>query len=83
MVADRHGYRRPLVWAGLATSVFAFLRPVAGSFPVLLVLSVGLLLPQPFLITVQGLAFEDFEHNRGTALIATTWELHPAIVTLR
>ena len=40
-------------------------------------------LPQPFLVTVQGLAFEDFEHNRGTALIATTWELHPAIVTLR
>jgi hypothetical protein len=40
-------------------------------------------LPQPFLVTVQGLAFEDFEHNRGTALIATTWELHPAIVTLQ
>ena len=39
-------------------------------------------LPQPFLVIVQGLAFEDFEHTRGTALIATTWELHPAIVTL-
>jgi hypothetical protein len=31
---------------------------------------------------VTGLAFQDFEHNRGTALVATTWELHPAIVTL-
>jgi len=40
-------------------------------------------LPQPFLVTVQGLAFEDFEHNRGTAQIATSWELHPAIVTLQ
>jgi hypothetical protein len=39
--------------------------------------------PKPFPVMVQGLAFEDFEHNRGTALIATTWELHPAIVTLR
>jgi hypothetical protein len=40
-------------------------------------------LPQPFRVMVQGLAFEDFEHNRGTVLIATTWELHPAIVTLQ
>jgi hypothetical protein len=39
--------------------------------------------PKPFPVMVQGLAFEDFEHNRGTALIATTWELHPAIVTLQ
>jgi hypothetical protein len=31
---------------------------------------------------VVGLAFEDFEHTRGTALVATVWELHPAIVTL-
>jgi len=29
---------------------------------------------------VLGMAFEDFEHDRGTA--ATLWELHPAIVTL-
>jgi len=50
VVADRLGYRRPLVWAGLVTSVFAFLRPVAGDFPLLLVLTVGLLVPQPFLI---------------------------------
>ncbi|MDP9340526.1 MAG: MFS transporter [Actinomycetota bacterium] len=50
LVADRLGYRTPLLWAGLATSLFAFLRPVAGDFPLLLVLTVGLLLPQPFLI---------------------------------
>lgn len=50
VVADRYGYRTPLLWAGLATSSFAFLRPLAGGFPVLLVLTVGLLLPQPFLI---------------------------------
>ncbi len=31
---------------------------------------------------VVGLAFQDFEHNRGTKYVATTWELHPAIVTL-
>ena len=50
VVADRYGYRTPLLWAGLATSAFAFLRPLAGGFPVLLALTVGLLLPQPFLI---------------------------------
>jgi MFS family permease len=50
VIADRYGYRTPLLWAGLATSVFAFLRPLAGGFPVLLILTVGLLLPQPFLI---------------------------------
>jgi predicted MFS family arabinose efflux permease len=49
-VADRYGYRTPLLWAGLATSALAFLRPLAGSFPLLLVLTVGLLVPQPFLI---------------------------------
>jgi hypothetical protein len=31
---------------------------------------------------VLGLAFEDFEHTRGTALVATVWEIHPAVVTL-
>ena len=31
---------------------------------------------------VIGLAFEDFEHDRGTAQVATLWELHPAQVTL-
>ncbi len=49
-VADRFGYRNPLLWAGLATAVFAFLRPLAADLPVLLLLTVGLLLPQPFLI---------------------------------
>jgi hypothetical protein len=29
-----------------------------------------------------GLAFQDFEHTRGTKLVKTVWELHPAIVTL-
>ena len=49
-VSDRYGYRVPLLWAGLATAVFAFLRPLAPGFPLLLVLTVGLLIPQPFLI---------------------------------
>lgn len=49
-LADRFGYRAPLLWAGLATSVFALVRPLAGGFPLLLVLTVGLLVPQPFLI---------------------------------
>jgi len=31
---------------------------------------------------VTGLTFEDFEHNRGSAQVATLWELHPAQVTL-
>ena len=50
LVADRYGYRTPLVVAGVTTSAFAFLRPLAGGLPVLLLLTVGLLLPQPFLI---------------------------------
>ena len=49
-VADRVGYRTPLLWAGLTTAVFAFLRPLATDLPVLLLLTIGLLLPQPFLI---------------------------------
>ena len=40
-------------------------------------------LPKPIPVAVTGLAFEDFEHNRGTPQIATTWELHPAILTLK
>lgn len=41
-------------------------------------------LPQALPAEVTGLAFEDFEHpqNRGSAEIATLWELHPAIVTI-
>jgi hypothetical protein len=37
-------------------------------------------LPQALSIDVTGMAFEDFEHNRGN--VATLWEIHPAIVTL-
>ena len=50
VVADRFGYRTPLLLAGLATTAFAFLRPLAGGFPLLLAFTVGLLVPQPFLI---------------------------------
>jgi len=41
-------------------------------------------LPQALPAEVTGLAFEDFEHpqSRGTAEVATLWELHPAIVTI-
>ena len=39
-------------------------------------------LPQAVAADVVGLAFEDFEHTRGSAQVATVWELHPAIVTL-
>lgn len=39
-------------------------------------------LPQAIPAQVTGLAFEDFEHNRGSAQVATLWELHPAIVSL-
>lgn len=38
-------------------------------------------LVQPLLISVTGLPFEDFEHGRGSAQVATVWEIHPAIVT--
>jgi len=38
-------------------------------------------LPQALPVDVIGMAFEDFEHDRGH--VATLWELHPAIVTLR
>lgn len=36
----------------------------------------------PLPVSVIGLAFQDFEHNRGSKYVATVWELHPAIVTL-
>lgn len=39
-------------------------------------------LPQPLRLSVLGLPFEDFEHGRGSAQVATLWELHPAIVNL-
>ena len=37
-------------------------------------------LPRALPVDVVGMAFEDFEHDRGP--VATLWELHPAIVTL-
>jgi hypothetical protein len=37
-------------------------------------------LPQALPVDVVGMAFEDFEHDRGP--VATLWELHPATVTL-
>ena len=37
-------------------------------------------LPHALSVEVSGMAFEDFEHDRGN--VATLWELHPAIVSL-
>ena len=39
-------------------------------------------LPTALPVSVLGMAFEDFDHNRGSAQVATNWELHPAIVTI-
>jgi hypothetical protein len=39
-------------------------------------------LPQGLPVEVLGMAFEDFDHNRGSAQVATIWELHPATVNL-
>jgi hypothetical protein len=39
-------------------------------------------LPQALPVQVLGMAFEDFDHSRGSAQVATIWELHPAIVTI-
>jgi hypothetical protein len=39
-------------------------------------------LPKGLAIEVLGMAFEDFDHNRGSAQVATIWELHPATVKL-
>jgi hypothetical protein len=39
-------------------------------------------LPQALPVQVQGMAFEDFDHNRGSAQVGTIWELHPAILTI-
>jgi hypothetical protein len=39
-------------------------------------------LPQALPIAVLGMAFEDFDHSRGSAHVLTIWELHPAIVTI-
>jgi len=34
-------------------------------------------LPQALPAEVLGMAFEDFEHNRGSGQVTTLWELHP------
>ena len=39
-------------------------------------------LPQPLAAEILGMAFEDFEHSRGSPQVATLWELHPATVNL-
>jgi hypothetical protein len=39
-------------------------------------------LPQALPTQILGMAFEDFDHNRGSAQVATLWELHPATVNL-
>jgi hypothetical protein len=39
-------------------------------------------LPNALPAEVLGMAFEDFEHSRGSDQVATLWELHPATVTL-
>jgi hypothetical protein len=39
-------------------------------------------LPQALPAEILGLAFEDFEHGRGSPQVATVWELHPATVNL-
>jgi len=40
-------------------------------------------LPQALPVSVVGLAFRDFEHNRGSQEVGTPWELHPAEVTVQ
>jgi hypothetical protein len=39
-------------------------------------------LPQALPVEVRGMAFEDFDHNRGSGQVTTLWELHPAVVNL-
>jgi len=39
-------------------------------------------LPQALPVEVLGMAFEDFDHSRGSAQVATIWELHPATMNL-
>ena len=33
-------------------------------------------------VEVTGMAFDDFDHIRSSQYVATTWELHPAVVTV-
>ena len=69
LLPDRVGYRVPLLAAGAATVVFAFARALVGSFPLLLLLTIALLIPQPFLINaVADLVNRHFsEHETATA----------------
>jgi hypothetical protein len=39
-------------------------------------------LKQPRLVEITGLAFQDFDHKRGSAKVANSWELHPATVSV-
>ena len=42
----------------------------------------GFDLTTPLPVEVLGLAFQDFNHARGTVHVATVWEIHPAIVNV-
>jgi hypothetical protein len=41
----------------------------------------GYELPQGIPVDVLGMPFRDYNHQRGSPLVATPWELHPAVVT--
>ena len=43
----------------------------------------GVELSTPLAVDVVGLAFQDFNHSRGSPKVATPWELHPAVVTIK
>jgi hypothetical protein len=64
---------RKLIQSQLAKNKFQ-IRPVAASASEL---------PQALPASVLGLAFRDFEHNRGSVEVGTPWELHPAEVALQ
>lgn len=40
-------------------------------------------IPSAVPVDVLGLAFQDFNHQRGSVHVATVWELHPAIVSVK
>jgi hypothetical protein len=42
----------------------------------------GFDLKTPLPVDVLGLAFQDYNHERGTSHITTPWEIHPAIVNV-
>src|SRR5437660_4411561 len=43
----------------------------------------GLELATPVAVDVVGMAFQDFNHSPGSPKVATPWELHPAVVTVK